>query len=82
MSGPALGTLTNASSAIANLSNLVEGQYVFNLKVTDIKNASAQDQVNVIVNAASTAGNKTPVANAGSDISITLPTTAVTLNGC
>jgi hypothetical protein len=59
----------------------ISGQYVFGLKVTDDKGASAQDTVTIIVNPPV---NNPPVANAGPDQDIDFnPTTAVTtvLNG-
>ena len=56
------------------------GTYRFELKVTDNGGLSAKDTVQVIVNdSAST--NRPPVANAGADQTITLPTNTVTLNG-
>ena len=78
VSGPSQYSITNASAATTTLTNLAQGTYVFNLTVTDNSGASASTTVKVIVNAAP---NQPPVANAGSDISITLPTNSTTLNG-
>ncbi|MDF2189677.1 PA14 domain-containing protein [Paraflavitalea sp. CAU 1676] len=78
VSGPTQFTITNPSSATTALTSLAAGSYVFRLKVTDDKGASHEDDVTVTVNAA---GNQSPVANAGTDIVITLPTSSTTLNG-
>jgi hypothetical protein len=51
-SGPAAGTITNGSSAIATASGLTEGTYVFRLTVTDNNSATATDDVTITVNAA------------------------------
>jgi predicted secreted protein len=80
VSGPATFTLGTANAATTTLSNLVAGTYVFRLTVTDNGGATATDNVTVIVNA-STPGNQAPTANAGADITITLPVNSTTLNG-
>ncbi len=77
-SGPSTYTIANAGSMSTALSNLVQGVYVFTLQVTDNAGATATSAVTVTVNRAP---NKAPVANAGNDISITLPDDAVTLDG-
>ena len=77
-SGPATGSILNATSVQATANNLVEGVYVFELTVTDNKGAVSKDEVQVTVNPAP---NKAPVANAGDDIIITLPLNSVALNG-
>ena len=71
------GTLTNATTSKATASSLQAGSYTFKLTVTDNKGATASDNVIITVNAA----NKAPVANAGADQTITLPTSTVTLDG-
>ncbi|MEP2771630.1 MAG: PKD domain-containing protein [Fulvivirga sp.] len=75
----AAATLTNASNAQVNVSNLSTGTSTFQLLVTDNEGATDTDLVNVIVNAAPV--NLPPVANAGSDKNIALPTNSVVLNG-
>ena len=77
ISGPASGTITNANSASTTVTALVQGVYQFQLKVTDNKAATAVDIVQITVNAA----NIPPTANAGTDQSITLPTSTVSLTG-
>ena len=78
IAGPSAGTLTNANAAVATVDSLVQGLYRYRLTVTDNAGATASDTVQVTVNAAP---NNAPVANAGNNISITLPTNSVTLNG-
>ncbi len=70
-SGPASGTLTNDTQATASLSGLVEGTYVYELRVTDATSAFDFDNVNITVQPA--AANQNPVANAGSNQTVTLP---------
>jgi VCBS repeat-containing protein len=83
-SGPATYTIASASAATTGLTNLVQGVYVFTLQVTDNGGATASSTVTVTVNAAAPPpppANQAPVANAGSNIAITLPTNNTTLNG-
>ncbi len=77
-SGPA-ATLTNASTPNLSITDLVQGVYIFRLTVTDDDGATDNDDVTVIVNAVAT--NQIPVANAGTDKLITLPTNSTNLNG-
>ena len=81
ISGPASYTIGNANASTTTVNNLVQGTYSFRLVVTDNSGATNDDTVNVIVNAAPPPPNVRPVSNAGADQSITLPTSAVTLNG-
>ncbi|MBN9350491.1 MAG: right-handed parallel beta-helix repeat-containing protein [Chitinophagaceae bacterium] len=78
ISGPSGFTITNASSPVTSVSNLVQGIYQFQLQVTDDSGAIGLDTMKVTVNAAL---NIPPVANAGPDQTITLPTNTVTLTG-
>jgi hypothetical protein len=78
ISGPAQFTIASPSSAKTGLSNLVQGVYRFELKATDNSGASDADTVAITVNAPA---NQPPVANAGSNKTITLPSNSVTLDG-
>ena len=79
ISGPSSYNIVNATSAVTAINGLVQGIYLFELRVTDNNGARGRDTVQVIVNAAVV--NKAPVANAGTDQTITLPTNSVTLSG-
>lgn len=78
VSGPSTATRSGESSANLTASGLVQGSYVFRLTVTDNSGLTAADDVVVTVSAASSGA---PVANAGADKVITLPTSSVVLNG-
>ncbi len=78
VSGPSTATIATASSVSTAINSLVQGTYVFRLTVTDNSGATGTDTLQVIVNAAP---NQPPVANAGTSITITLPTNSTTLNG-
>jgi hypothetical protein len=77
VSGPA-ATITTPTAVRSTVTGLVEGTYVFELTVTDNQNATAKARVKVTVNGLD---NLQPVADAGSDITITLPTNSVQVNG-
>ena len=74
VSGPTTFTISNATIANPTLSNLVAGTYTFRLTATDNNGGSNTDDVVIIV-------NTPPVANAGADVTLTLPTNATQLNG-
>jgi hypothetical protein len=80
VSGPSTATLSATNTANITASNLQQGVYVFRLTVRDNDNASDFDEVTVTVNAAPVT-NQPPVANAGANRTITLPTNSVGLNG-
>lgn len=77
-SGPSAATLSATNTANITVSNLQQGVYVFRLTVRDNDNAGSTDEVRVTVNPAS---NQPPVANAGPDRIITLPTSSAALTG-
>ncbi len=81
ISGPVQVTIANSATANTGISNLVQGIYTFQLKVTDNAGATATDLVNVTVNALAAPGNQAPVANVGGNINLTLPVNTATLNG-
>lgn len=70
--------MQNTRTPYLQLSNLEEGMYTFVLKVTDTSGQSSSAEVHVFVKPPT---NKPPVANAGKDISVSLPQTWVLLNG-
>jgi len=73
-------TLTNANTSTLSLSGLAAGSYAFRLTVTDNANYTGYDDVTVTVLSAPSAP-VAPVANAGADKSITLPTNTLSLSG-
>src|SRR3954470_2156101 len=77
IAGPAQITMGPTIYATAALSGMVNGTYSFELTVTDNLGSASRDTVNVTV----ALPNVPPVANAGADQVITLPTNTVTLNG-
>lgn len=78
VTGPSASTLTGASTSVATASNLIAGQYTFQLTVTDNKGATSTALVKITV---SSAGPQPPIANAGANQTITLPTNTATING-
>jgi poly(3-hydroxybutyrate) depolymerase len=70
--------LSNANTSNLTVSGLAQGAYTFRLTVTDNLGANTFDDVNVTVNPLA---NVAPIANAGPDKTITLPTNSVTLTG-
>lgn len=78
ISGPATGSITSPSSAITGLTGLVEGLYVFRLTVTDDDSTTDADDVGVTVNGIPASA---PVADAGSNQSVTAPNDSTTLSG-
>ena len=78
VSGPTTFTLGTANAASTTLTGLIQGTYVFRLTVTDNSGATGADDVTVTVNAAP---NQPPTANAGNNITLTLPANSTTLTG-
>ncbi|WKV12902.1 PKD domain-containing protein [Marivirga harenae] len=79
VSGPSAGILTNISTLNLTASGLIEGDYVFRLSATDDDGAQASDEVTVTVIPEDV--NSFPIVDAGENVTIKLPTNAVTLNG-
>lgn len=75
ISGPAV-TQSGQSTNTLNVSSFTAGTYVFRLQVTDNAGNTDSDYVKLTVTS-----NIPPVANAGSDKVISLPTNSVTLTG-
>ncbi|WP_020532916.1 PKD domain-containing protein [Flexithrix dorotheae] len=78
ISGPEALELKDNTTSNPIISGLVEGEYLFELKVTDDKGGQSTDEVKVFV---STTTNISPVANAGDDITLLLPTDFIQLDG-
>lgn len=74
-------TLSGNTTSTLKLTNLVAGTYVFTLTAKDNKGATGSDDVSVVVKAAASTANKAPVASAGKDVTVYLPTTTATLVG-
>ncbi|RYZ42995.1 MAG: T9SS type A sorting domain-containing protein, partial [Sphingobacteriales bacterium] len=81
VNGPAEYSFTNQNNSFTGVNNLVAGVYTFRLMVTDDKGAIHNDDVTVTVNAGRTTSTQGPVANAGPDIFVVLPTNRTMLNG-
>ncbi|MEO8109629.1 MAG: PKD domain-containing protein [Ginsengibacter sp.] len=71
--------MTNITSPTLLVNNLVAGVYHFQLAVTDNSGATAINAMGVTVLAGT--GNVSPVANAGTDITIVSPASTTTLYG-
>ncbi len=80
ISGPDTFKIVKPTVARTTVNKLVKGVFEFELKVTDAEGLFSKDTVQVAVNA-TTLTNHPPVACAGSDRTITLPTDTVTLDG-
>ncbi len=78
ISGPTSFVIISATQAQTTVTNLVQGVYQFQLTVTDNQGATGTATVSITANPAP---NKPPVANAGANQTITLPTNSVTLLG-
>ncbi|MTI38890.1 tandem-95 repeat protein [Fulvivirga lutimaris] len=70
-------TLSNATTSVLTITNLLEGPYVFKITVSDDDGAKASDNISINVSLS----NQSPTSNPGSDKSITLPTNTINLNG-
>ena len=80
ISGPVSFAINNELTAKTIVKSLIAGTYQFELKITDNGGLSAKDTMQVIVNDPSQS-NRPPVANAGADQTIVLPTNTATANG-
>lgn len=82
ISGPSTAKLSGNTTSKLTASSLVKGKYEFRLSVTDNAGNSDADYVTVTVTSSSPApSNAAPVANAGSDKTIHLPTNSVSITG-
>ena len=80
ISGPASFSIISPTDSVTKIKALVVGTYMFELKVTDNGGLSAKDTLNIIVDAVLTT-NHPPIARAGPDQTITLPTNTIILDG-
>lgn len=72
-------TLGGSATPTLALTNLVVGSYVFRLTVTDNNGATGFNQVNVTVLPLAT--NQSPLVDAGTDITLTLPINSTNIFG-
>jgi hypothetical protein len=79
IAGPSSFSIENSNAAQTRVINLVTGNYLFELKVTDAGGLIARDSIQVTVN--DPAVNHAPIARAGRDTSILLPAASVNLDG-
>ena len=73
VSGPSTATIAGGGSISPTMSGLTGGVYIFAVTLTSVSGKSASDQMQVTVNAF--------IANAGPDVSITLPTSSWKIAG-
>ncbi|MFT4024300.1 MAG: T9SS type A sorting domain-containing protein [Flavihumibacter sp.] len=79
VSGPTGGVINNPTSANMTVYGIkTAGTYVYKVEVTDNAGAKGSATVSFVVNAAPTA-NQAPVASAGGNKTITLPTSSLAL---
>ncbi|MDF2187500.1 T9SS type A sorting domain-containing protein [Paraflavitalea sp. CAU 1676] len=85
IAGPTAGTITTPAALTTTVTALTEGTYQFRLTVANSQGVYSSDTVAIVVNPAVTTPPPTKPANriadAGSDQTIQLPTSSVTLNG-
>jgi hypothetical protein len=72
-------TLSGTATSSLSLSGLAAGTYTFALTVKDNKGTSDSDDVLVTVKSSTT--NAAPIANAGADRKVVLPTTSTAITG-
>ncbi len=78
ISGPTNAPMSNPNGVTNVVSNMIAGTYTFRLTITDNQGATATADMNVILVGAA---NEQPVANAGWNQNLILPTNAATLDG-
>jgi len=79
--GPSQYACSNPLVHDAVFHSLVQGTYLFELKVTDNEGATARDTMTLSVVSPAPPSNARPTAAAGADQVITLPQSTVTLSG-
>lgn len=78
VSGPKTFIIENPDSSYTKVSNLIPGNYQFELTVTDNEGATGSARISISVNPSI---NKAPIVHAGKDQTITLPLDSVYLKG-
>ena len=81
IAGPTAGTITSPSTSNTAVTNVVAGNYEFQLKVMNSAGKSALDTIKIIVKSSIDTVQNTLKAVAGSDISVVLPINSITLKG-
>lgn len=88
VNGPSTAAIVSVNTASTQVNNLVQGTYVFALKIWDNQWQPVEDQVTINVGTVTNPTppppptvNQKPVSRAGNDIVLTLPTNSTTLNG-
>ena len=81
VSGSSAFSFSNDKVSNPTVSGLQVGTYVFRLTVTDDKDATASDDIQVTVNPANTVSKSVPTASAGANQIITLPLNVAILDG-
>jgi hypothetical protein len=81
VSGPNTATITSKSAISTNVTGLIAGTYVFQLQATDNLGLSGKATVTIIVNPSTPVTNLPPVANTGTDQTITAPVSSVSVDG-
>jgi hypothetical protein len=80
IAGPASSSITGPTLVTTLVKTLAIGVYVFELTVTDNGGLTAKDTVQININGLQQV-NHPPIANAGADQTIMLPTSSVSLDG-
>ncbi|SMG41916.1 gliding motility-associated C-terminal domain-containing protein [Marivirga sericea] len=79
LNGPIVLEGTNITTATPTFTGFIEGNYTLRFTAIDDDGAEGSDDIRITV--LTVPGNQLPSANAGSNISITLPSNSVELNG-
>ncbi|RYG06228.1 MAG: T9SS type A sorting domain-containing protein, partial [Chitinophagaceae bacterium] len=81
IAGPSTANIVSKMANATTVSALAAGTYTFELVAQDDRGNLGRDQITVNVALAAKPSNLAPVANAGADVSVTLPVNTATLNG-
>jgi hypothetical protein len=73
--------LSGTTTKTLSVASLISGTYTFTVTVKDDKGASSSDDVVVNVKSATTTSNTAPVAHAGADRKIALPSSSTAITG-